>query len=120
MTHEGMWIGVQGGLLRLRWHELYIPENALAEPTLIRISLPYPDSLFLDLEPSGLWFNHDVELRFSYREVDLGLVEEDSLAVYRLVDSTGVWECLGGQVDRWQDQVVVWLEHFSRYALASR
>ncbi len=110
-------------LLKLRTHELVILPNALEQDTTVSICLPYPDYLILDLEPSGLKFdpNKPAKLCFCYQDVDLGHIAAKDLVVYRWVDGeSGMWERLDGVVNTQRQMVEVDLQHFSRYALASR
>ncbi len=110
-------------VLKLHGHRLVIPKKALPEGVVVtvRVSLTEPRVLMLDLEPDSLTFvhGHPAELSFSYEDAELGDTPAGKLAIYRYVGG-GRWECLGGRVNYRSEEVTVELEHFSRYALASR
>jgi hypothetical protein len=78
------------------------------------------DGLLNNMEfgPHGLFFNDLVEVELSYKMADLTGIIEDSLAVYYYHEDTGMWEKIGGFVDKGKKKIKVYLKHFSRYAIA--
>ncbi len=126
VTYREIWVkgGQKTVQLRLHGHQLTIPKKALPENQIVvvRIELPLPGVVMLSLKPHGLTFahGHPATLSFSYEDADLGDIRPRDLAIYREIGSGEGWECLGGKVNPGEKTVTVDLEHFSRYALASR
>ena len=73
----------------------------------------------LEFGPHGATFNVPVRVRLSYKRADLSGIDETALQVYFFNEDTGLWELIGGEVDTENKVVIVYLEHFSRYALAA-
>ncbi len=73
----------------------------------------------IEFGPHGATFNNPVKVELSYLMADLSGVNEENLQVYYFHEDTGVWEYIGGQVNTKKKIVTVYLEHFSRYALAA-
>lgn len=72
----------------------------------------------LEFGPHGLQFNNPVECKLSYKMADLTGIPEDSLQVFYYNDETHIWELIGGTVNKDKKYVSVFLNHFSRYAVA--
>jgi hypothetical protein len=73
----------------------------------------------LHFGPHGINFNNSVEVELSYKMADLsGIEDETLLQVYYLNEETGIWELIGGIVDTGKKKIKVYLDHFSRYAVA--
>ncbi len=68
--------------------------------------------------PHGLQFKKPVEIELSYKMADLNGVNEKKLRIYYFNEDTGLWELVGGKVDKRKKVVKVKINHFSRYALA--
>jgi hypothetical protein len=68
--------------------------------------------------PHGIYFNNPVRVEFSYKLADVDGFNEDDLRVFYFNEDTQIWEYVGGEVDTHDKVVVVYLEHFSRYAVA--
>ena len=72
-----------------------------------------------DLDPHGISFNTPVEIYLSYKDADLTQVNEDSLHIWYYNDNTTNWELVGGTVNKVDKRVEGFINHFSRYAVAS-
>ncbi len=72
----------------------------------------------MEFGPHGTEFNGPVFVSLSYKMADLDGVDLDGLRVVYLNDETGEWEVQATHVNKWFKTVTVYLNHFSRYALA--
>jgi hypothetical protein len=70
-----------------------------------------------EFSPHGTQFFIPVKLELSYKDADLGDVNEDDLKIYYYHEDTGVWEALYSRVDKEAKTVTAYLRHFSRYAI---
>ena len=68
--------------------------------------------------PHGSQFATPVEVVLSYKLADLTGVDENDLQIYYFNEDTNIWELIGGTVDTDKKKITVFLQHFSRYALA--
>ncbi len=73
----------------------------------------------LEFGPHGATFNVPVRVQLSYKRADLTGVDETALQVYFFNEDTGLWELIGGEVDTENKLVIVYLDHFSRYAIGA-
>ncbi len=69
--------------------------------------------------PHGLVFNSPVEVQLSYKKADLKGFEEEDLKLFYYNEETELWELIGGEVNEKKKIVIVFLEHFSRYAIGA-
>ncbi len=102
---------------------IFFPEDALPEDMLISFSWAPSGTLegtLSDVEfgPHGTYFNKPVELKLSYKMADLSGVNENSLHIYYYNEDTGLWELIGGTINKKKKYVEAELWHFSRYAFA--
>jgi hypothetical protein len=70
-----------------------------------------------EFSPHGTQFLIPVKLELSYKDAELGSVNEDDLKIYYYHEDTGIWEALNSTVDKEAKTVTAYLEHFSRYAI---
>ena len=68
--------------------------------------------------PHGAQFNKPVRVELSYKTADLQGIDEKKLKVFYFNEETGLWELIGGDVDKKGKKVIAYLKHFSRYAVA--
>ena len=68
--------------------------------------------------PHGTQFNKPVKVELSYKTADLQGVDEKNLKIFYFNEETGLWELVGGDVDKKGKKVKAYLKHFSRYAVA--
>jgi len=97
---------------------LYFPPNALDQDTLISVQWN-TQGFISELGPHGLIFNRPVTIKLSYKDAVLTGVNEDRLRIWYYNDNTGVWELIGGTVDKKLKTVKALINHFSIYALAA-
>ncbi len=78
------------------------------------------DGLLNNLEfgPHGLNFNKPVKVEISYQMADMTDIDEDDLVFIYYNDILDEWELIPSTIDTKKKKVKVYLEHFSRYALA--
>ena len=72
----------------------------------------------LVLGPHGTQFNNPVKVELSYKTADLQGIDEKKLKIFYFNEETGLWELIGGDVDKRGKKVKAYLKHFSRYAVA--
>lgn len=71
----------------------------------------------MEFGPHGATFPVPVRVQLSYKKADLTGVDETALQVYYFNEETGLWELIGGEVDTENKLIIVYLKHFSRYAI---
>ena len=62
--------------------------------------------------------DHPIEVELSYKMADLSGCDETTLKVYYYNEEEDIWEFIGGEVDIKNKKIIVYLNHFSRYAVA--
>lgn len=123
-------IGLEGGTLSLLGHELKVPRGALDVPALFTMIVLPTGYVQVDVTAlSGLLggllnvgeqgFNRPVRLELSYDRAR-NIRRERDLVILRLNPRGlgAVHEALPSQVNRRDETVTVWLEHFSGYCMA--
>ncbi len=112
----------KGGKLKLnKMYFLKIPKKALKRDTWISMSEPWPGLVVVDLGPHGLVFRKTekkVELKISYKRVELGDVNEENLTIYYVDYETNTWIDTNAEVNTKKRTVTAYIDHFSRYALS--
>lgn len=112
----------KGGSIKLNnMYFLKIPKKALKKDTWISMSEPWPGLVVIDLGPHGLVFRKTkkkVELKMSYKHVDLGEVKEEDLTIYYVDYDTNTWIDTDAIVNTKKKEVKALIDHFSRYALS--
>jgi hypothetical protein len=73
----------------------------------------------LEFGPHGLNFNNAVNIELSYQMADLTGVTEDSLQLFYYNDVNGLWELIGGEVNKNKKIIKAKIWHFSRYAIGT-
>jgi len=112
----------KGGSIKLnKTYSLRIPKKALKKDTWISMNEPWPGLMVIDLGPHGLVFRKtkkEVELKMSYKDVDLGDVNEENLTIYYVDYDTNTWIDTNARVNTKKKEVKAEIDHFSRYALS--
>ena len=72
----------------------------------------------LEFGPHGTQFNNPVKVELSYKMADVKGIDESKLRIFYFNEETGIWELVGGEVDKRGRKVTVYVAHFSRYAVA--
>ena len=100
---------------------LYFPRYAMNQAT--TITMDWESTGFLEggaqFSPHGVQFNKPVTVWISYKDADLGDVNEKDLKIWYFNEDTGMWELIGDVVDTEHKMVGGLLAHFSKYALAA-
>jgi hypothetical protein len=118
------WIGKEGGVIEVGdwWHgisSLKFYEGSVNEYVLV--TFWWESTGFLEggceFSPHGIQFDKPVRVELSYKDADLGDVNEDDLKIFYYHEDTGEWEALDSTVNKWKKTVTAYLEHFSRYAI---
>jgi hypothetical protein len=105
---------------------LVVPPNALSEDTTVTVvekPIEAPAgyaglSNVFDIGPSGTTFATPSTLTLPYDENELPAgVSEDGLAIYYRTSAGGIWELVGGNVDKTANTISVQINHLSEYAV---
>ena len=108
----------KGGCVELNMYSLKIPKKALSNDTKISICGSWPGIVAVDFGPEGLQFNDAVELKISYKSLDLGDIKPKDLTIYFVDYASNTWIDTNSKVDTKKKTVTAWIDHFSRYALS--
>ncbi len=108
-----------GGRLELVDVVLDIPPHAVANDTVFSILIPSLDEFYNEFGTEGLVFDVPVTVTMSYRGADLSGVDESTIRIGWLNESTGQWQDMECTVDNVNKIVTGKLHHFSAYALVS-
>jgi len=73
----------------------------------------------MEFGPHGTYFNNSVELELSYKTANLDGFDEENLRIYYYNEESGLWDFIGGEVNKRKKTVKVYLDHFSRYAIGA-
>ena len=81
------------------------PKKALPEDMLISFEWAASGTLIgmlssIEFGPHGLEFNEPVKVELSYKTADLKGVDEKKLSIFYFNEDTGLWEFIGGKVDK--------------------
>lgn len=100
---------------------LYFPLYAMNQSTVVTID--WESTGFLEggatFSPHGTQFNQPVTVWISYKDANLGGINELDLKLWYFNDATGMWELIGDTVDTANKMVGGLLNHFSRYAIGA-
>ena len=100
---------------------LYFPPYAMNQTTIV--TMDWESTGFLEggaeFSPHGTQFNRPVTVWLSYKDADLGDINEEDLKIWYFNEETEMWELIGDVVDTEHKMVGGLLHHFSRYAIGS-
>jgi len=100
---------------------LYFPPYAMNQTTIV--TMDWESTGFLQggakFSPEGTQFNQPVTVWISYKDADLGGVNEADLKLWYFNENSGMWELIGDVVDTQNKMVGGLLYHFSRYAIGA-
>ena len=100
---------------------LYFPPYAMNQTTIV--TMDWESTGFLEggavFSPHGTQFNRPVTVWLSYKDADLGDINEEDLKIWYFNEKTEMWELIGDVVDTKRKMVGGLLRHFSRYAIGS-
>lgn len=111
--------GLSGATLVLYDVSLIIPPLAVNNDTLYSISIPDPAQFYNEFGTHGLQFNVPVTVIMSYRDADLGGVDESSIRLAWFDEYYQAWRDMPCVVDQNNKIVTGELSHFSSYGLIS-
>ena len=72
----------------------------------------------VEFSPHGTTFNNPVKIKLSYKDADLGDINENDIRIWYFNETDGTWELIGGVVNTKKKHVKGYITHFSRYALS--
>jgi len=100
---------------------LYFPRYAMNQTTIV--TMDWESTGFLEggaeFSPEGTQFNRPVTVWISYKDADLGGINEEDLKIWYFNEKAGMWEVIGDVVDTKNKMVGGLLDHFSRYAIGA-
>ncbi len=70
-----------------------------------------------DLGPHGSTFNNPIVIRLSYKDADLGNIDEEDLRIWYYDENDDMWEPVGQVVNTVEKYVEGTTPHFSRYSV---
>ncbi len=108
-----------GGELSLLDVTLGVPAGAVANDTLFSITIPDPNVFYNDFGTDGLVFDDPVEVTMSYRDADLTNVDESTIRIVWVDESSGRLLEVDCEIDYVDQTVTALLNHFSAYGLIS-
>lgn len=91
--------------------------NDLPKDMNIQFDWAMNDYCIGEFGPHGTVFNAPVRVELSYKNAEITNVDEDNLRISYYNPDTGIWEVIGGKVDSLNKVLIVYLKHFSRYAI---
>lgn len=116
---EAIISSANGGELSLWDVKLVIPANAVPNDTLFSISIPDPNVFYNEFGADGLEFDRPVEVTMSYRDADLSGIDESTIRIAWVNESTGRLQEVSCEIDYQNQTVTGELHHFSAYGLIS-
>ena len=113
------WAYVGDNLHGRSW--LYFPPYAMNQSTFV--TMDWESTGFLEggaeFSPHGIQFNRPVTVWLSYKDADLGDINEEDLKIWYFNEDAGMWELIGDVVNTEHKMVGGLLHHFSRYAIGA-
>lgn len=108
-----------GGTIWHGGHKIVFPSDALPQDATASIAISPSDYIQVDFGPDG-WFNKDVTVTISYKNVDLTGISESSLTLAWYDETTGQWIEIGGTVDTKKKWITAKTKHFTQYTISTR
>jgi hypothetical protein len=108
-------VGLDGGLIKVGPHSLYIPPGALREPVAITATAKAGSQVKVDFQPEGLQFERPAVLTLSYEHC---AKRPRHPKIVHVDDLLRILELLPSLNDRRKERVTGKLDHFSGYAFA--
>lgn len=108
-----------GGTIWHGGHKIIFPKDALAQDAQASIAISSSDYIQVDFGPDG-WFNKDVTVTISYKNVDLNGISENSLTLAWYDETTGQWIEIGGTVDTKKKWITAKTKHFTQYTISTK
>lgn len=100
-------------------HKVYFPAGALGQDAQASISISPSNYIQVDFGPDG-WFNKEVTVTISYKNVDLSGISESSLTLAWYDESTGQWIDVGSTVDTKKKWITAKVWHFTQYTISTK
>ena len=102
-----------GGVLTLLDVTLIVPAGAVPNDTLFSISIPDLNVFYNEFGTDGLVFDKPVSVTMSYSDADLSGINESSIRIGWLNESTGKFQNIDCEIDFDTKTVTGTLDHFS-------
>lgn len=119
MYTEAVISSATGGELSLLDVTLSVPAGAVPADTLFSISIPDPNVFYNDFGADGLVFDRPVQVTMSYRGADLTNVDESTIRIAWVDETSGRLLEVKCEIDLQNQTVSGSLDHFSAYGLIS-
>ncbi|MCP4566215.1 MAG: hypothetical protein GY841_01405 [FCB group bacterium] len=117
MYVEGVIPTKEGGRLELFDVVMDVPAGAVKNDTLFSITIPDVNVFYNEFGTDGLVFDKPVMVTMSYRGADLSGINESSIKIAWLNESTGQFVVIPCTIDFENQVVIAELNHFSAYGL---
>jgi len=109
----------KGGVLTCLDVILEVPPGAVDTASLFSIDIPDINVFFNEFGTHGMVFNVPVKVTMSYRDADLSGIDEKTIRIAWLNETSGELEDMECEVDFVNKTVTGYLDHFSAYGLIS-
>lgn len=109
----------EGGDIWHGGHRIKFPAGALPQDAKAAIEISPSNYVQVEFLPDG-WFNKEVLVTISYKNVDLTGMDEKSLTLAWYDDTTGEWVDVGGKVDTKKKWITAKVWHFTQYTISLR
>lgn len=109
----------EGGQIWHGGHKIKFPAGALPQDSKAAIEISSSNYVQVEFLPDG-WFNKEVTVTISYKNVDLSGVDEKSLTLAWYDETTGEWIDVGGSVDIKKKWITANVWHFTQYTISTK
>lgn len=108
-----------GGQIWHGGHKIKFPAGALPQDAQAAIEISSSNYVQVEFLPDG-WFNKEVTVTISYKNVDLTGIDEKSLTLAWYDETTGEWVDVGCKVDTKKKWITAKVWHFTQYTISMR
>lgn len=109
-----------GGTLYLGEFKFYVPPGALANDTMISITMTNDKYIQMDFGPDGTQFDPPAVMTVSYATANLQNFKPSNLSISWFDTTQNKWINIGGTVNQSTMTVSVPVTHFTEYSLSVR
>lgn len=109
-----------GGTLYFGEFKFYVPPGALANDTIIGITMTSDKYIKMDFSPNGTQFDPPATMTVTYATANLSKISPSKLSISWFDTATNQWINLGGTVNISTMTVSVPVMHFTEYSLSTR
>ncbi|MDL1878537.1 hypothetical protein FBQ85_25750 [Cytophagia bacterium CHB2] len=107
----------EGGEIWHGGHKIEFPPGALMQDAYASISISPSNYIQVDFGPDG-WFNREVTVAISYKNVDLSGVDENALTLSWYDETADQWIEVASRVDTRRKYIFAQVWHFTQYTIS--